>query len=434
MQFFLVPLGSHGDVHPFVAMGRELRGRGHGVTVFTFHHFQAMVERAGLPFVALGKAGEFEEAIDNPDLWHPRRALGVILRGLILRGMRETYQTLQVHREKAAAAPVVVAPASAFGARILAERHRLPLATVNLQPLTLPSQHQMPVLPNLTWLPRRTRWLNRTILWAADRLVGDPILARETNAFRGELGLPPVRRLVTQWCLSPDLILGLWPDWFGPPLPDWPAQVRLTGFPLYDEAESHPLAAELEAFLAAGPPPLVFTLGSAQKHGDWFFQTSLKASEQLGQRALLLARFAEQIPAHLPPTVKHVTYAPFSRLLPRSGGLIHHGGIGTTAQALAAGLPQLVVPLAHDQFDNADRVHRLGVGHWLPPRSYTVRRASAMLARLLADETIRQTAATVRGRFAGTQPLTATCDALERLGEQALGQHAAAGGAEQERS
>ena len=115
---------------------------------------------------------------------------------------------------------------------------------------------------------------------------------------------------------------------------------------------------------AAGEPPIVFTPGSAMYHGQDFFRASVEACKQLNRRGILLTRHAEQIPADLPATIRHFSYAPFSLLLPRAAALVHHGGIGTSAQAMAAGCRQLITPFAHDQFDNADRLRRLGEGIW----------------------------------------------------------------------
>ncbi len=88
--------------------------------------------------------------------------------------------------------------------------------------------------------------------------------------------------------------------------------------------------------------------------------------------------------------VRAFNYVPFSKVLPRAAALVHHGGIGTTAQALAAGVPQLVVPFAHDQPDNAARVRRLGVGDFLLPRRYRVGVVLQSLRRLLASSTVRE--------------------------------------------
>ena len=89
-------------------------------------------------------------------------------------------------------------------------------------------------------------------------------IAPALNAYRAELGLAPVSRIFRSWIHSPQRVIGLFPEWFFPPQPDWPAQIRLTGFPLFDEAGLHPLDPGLDAFLAAGDPPIAFTPGSAK--------------------------------------------------------------------------------------------------------------------------------------------------------------------------
>jgi UDP:flavonoid glycosyltransferase YjiC (YdhE family) len=136
---------------------------------------------------------------------------------------------------------------------------------------------------------------------------------------------------------------------------------------------------ELERFLAAGEKPIAFTPGSAMQFGQSFFRESAKACELLNRRGILLSRHREHIPVDLPPTVRHFDYAPFSRILPRCAALVHHGGIGTTSQALAAGVPQLIMPMAHDQFDNAHRVARLGAGDVIKRRNYRAKAAAAKL-------------------------------------------------------
>ncbi len=163
----------------------------------------------------------------------------------------------------------------------------------------------------------------------------------------------------------------------------------MTGFPFHDlrgrPADAAGLPSELQRFLEGGPAPIVFTLGSS---AVWvakdFFEQGIAAAKTLGQRALVLVGDGRP-PGSLPEGVACFDYAPYGRLLPHARLVVHHGGIGTTAQALRAGRPMLVVPFAHDQFDNAARIARLGAGRTLPRTSYRVPRIIAELARLLDD-------------------------------------------------
>ena len=184
---------------------------------------------------------------------------------------------------------------------------------------------------------------------------------------------------------APDLAVGMWPGWFAPAQADWPGQSRLAGFPLYDEADVTPVPDRLTAFLDDGEPPVVFTPGSAMIHGRPFFDAAVGACRRAGLRGVLLTRHPEQVPPGLPESVIHVDYAPLSALLPQSAALVFHGGIGTASQALKAGVPTVVMPMAHDQFDNADRLRRLGTSRTLPRRHFKARPLVGVLRALLGD-------------------------------------------------
>jgi rhamnosyltransferase subunit B len=233
--------------------------------------------------------------------------------------------------------------------------------------------------------------------------------------------LPPMRR-TTRWWNSTEGVLGMFPEWYAPPQPDWPPNVRLTQFPLWDEPDSHPMEPELETFLAAGGRPVVFTPGTANVQAADFFATAVEVCRQVPCRGLLLTRFDEQVPARLPPSVRHQTYAPFGQLLPRAAAIVHHGGIGTLAQALRAGIPQLIVPLSHDQPDNARRLSRFGVGDCLPPAQFKVPAATAILRRLLDSDEVASACAKLAGRFEGVDPFAESCHAIEQLASAPLGQ------------
>jgi UDP:flavonoid glycosyltransferase YjiC (YdhE family) len=411
VKVLLCPIGSHGDVHPFVALGVELARRGHEVNVIVNGHFRPLVERVGLGYVEMGTSEEYLTALADPDVWHPVRGFELLIHHLLLKTLRQQYALLA--ERYVPGETVAVHSPIGFGARIAREKLGVPLATVHVSPVGLRSAYQPPVLP----LPILPRWAPRfycsLVFWLIDRLRIDPLMAGPVNGFRAELGLPPVRRFMHLWWSSPDLVLGLFPDWFGPPQPDWPPATRLTGFPLYDERGHAELPSGLSEFLAAGEPPLVFTPGSANRHGRAFFTAALEASERLCRRALLLTGFPDQLPP-LPDWARSFRYVPFSEVFQRAAAVVHHGGIGTTAQALAAGVPQLVMPFSYDQPDNAARVARLGVGDVLPAKRFTARRAEAKLAGLLRPE-VKARCVEVAGRCNGPDVIGRACDLIEGL-------------------
>ena len=295
--------------------------------------------------------------------------------------------------------PLLVAHPLAFGARIVHEAVGLPLVTLHLQPTGFVSEHETAV-PHV-WLRSIDRWpplVKRLLVAAGDRL-SDHALAPPVNDLRAEFGLPPVRNIVREWWHSPRRVIGLFPDWYAAVQPDWPSQTRLTGFPLYDAGDATPLPRELETWLDAGAPPAVFVAGTANRQAARFFQAGADACRRLGRRGLLLSRFTGQIPDPLPPGVRHAEYAPFGSLLPRAAAIVHHGGIGTAAQALRAGCPQLVMPMAFDQPDNAVRLERLGVGRYLRPSRFTGLAAARELDALLGSDDTARACRAVAGRF-----------------------------------
>jgi rhamnosyltransferase subunit B len=199
-----------------------------------------------------------------------------------------------------------------------------------------------------------------------------------------------------RWMHSPQGVLGLFPDWFAPPQTDWPPKVTLTGFPLFDEADFRSVDEELEDFLAKGPPPVVFTPGSTLVDGLSYYASATAALNALHCRGVFLAgQGTQQLPRT--PNILVRSYVPLSKLLPRARAIVHHGGIGTASQALAAGIPQLITPFAHDQFDNAARVERLGCG--TQTRSHPSGPAmQEALKRLLVDERIQSSCSAFRPR------------------------------------
>lgn len=413
VDVIVIGLGSAGDVHPHIGLALALQRRGHRVLLVAPSVFRPLAERTGLEFAGLLSDEEWHAALHDPNLWHPFRSFPVVARRLILPAIRPVYDIIRTRREPGRT--VVAASGLAFGARIAQEKLGIPLATVHLQPIMLRSVVRPVCFGFPDIIAHLPPLLRRRYLRAADRWIIDPLLAGETNAFRAELGLPPVRCLMDRWFHSPQLTIGLFPDWFAPPPPDWPPNVVLTGFPLWDGSDVRDASSELLEFLAAGEPPVVFTAGSAMTQAARFFRVSAEACCASGRRGLFLTQFPEQLPVPLPAGVRHFDYVPFSAVLPRAAALVHHGGIGTMAQAIAAGIPQLVVPASHDQPDNAVRVRRLALGDYLLPRAYTVRNVIDRLNRLMAPAVKRVCQDRAAG-MAGAQPLEAACRLIERLG------------------
>jgi len=412
MRLLMTALGSYGDVYPIVGLGATMLARGHQVSILTNPHFQSVVESAGLELLPIGTTQQYDELAHNKDLWHPFRGPVMILRTCIEQTLRPIYDYLE--SEYRPGETILVAHGLDMASRVFQEKHDAPLASVHLAPLGLRSFYDSPQMFGMMmqdWLPR---WFRKAQYWGADKFL-DHLIGPELNELRKEQGLPPVCGIFREWYFSPQLVLGLFPEWFAAAQPDWPVNTRLTGFPLWDQAATMPMPADAAEFLATGEPPIVFAPGSAMTSGEKFFEAAVEASKRLKRRAMLLTKYPNQLPNQLPSGVQHFSFVPFSQLLPQAAALVHHGGIGTSAQALAAGVPQVVMPMAYDQLDNATRLKRLGIADFIRRPKFRGPRLAQTLERLLTSEPTHAACRRWSTKLAENNALTQACEQIEGL-------------------
>lgn len=415
LKILLPTLGSSGDVHPVVALALALRARGHDVTILTNEFFGDQIRAVGIPFLPVGTLAEGERILADPRLWDTNKAFQCIAQLVLVPNMRRLYRLIEEHADSRT---VVTASGICLGARVAHEKLRVPLATVHLQPSMLRSAYDTPMLGRMSLGPATPRWLKRGMYWIADRMIIDPELEAPLNEFRGELGFPAVRHPFREYIHSPQLVLGLFADWFAPVQPDWPKNTHLPGFVLYDGAAQNPMPREAEEFLASGSPPVLFTPGSGAATLHQFFEESAEACRKAQLRGMLVTNFPEQLPAKLPENVRAFSYLPFSQVLPRCSLMVYPGGIGTMAQTIRAGIPHLVVPHAHDQPDNAARIKRLGLGDFMYPEKYRAAEVADALRRLSADATLTQRCREFASRIDSQAALERACTLIESLGPE----------------
>ena len=388
-HYLLCPFGSGGDVFPFVGIGKGLRARGHRVTVISLETFEKAIREAGLEFASVGTKDDFERIANDPRLWHPIHGPRAVFR-MGAEAVRVFYDKLRSLISDPQHC-TILAPATVFGARLAREKLGVRLLTVHLQPAVLLSLHDTPVFfAGAPWLSRLPIGVKRFLFSLPNPInqMVSPVLRRECLAE----GVTAPRHAYPDWWESPDGTIVLFPGWFASPQPDWPTPCHQHTFPREDLAEGAALGPTLEAFLAAGEKPIVFTPGTGHRQVRKFFEEALDAVRRLGRRAIFATRQVHDLPP-LPPSVNAVEYVPFSLLLPHCAALVYHGGIGTCSQALAAGIPHLVMAMAHDQPDNANRLQRLGVGMGITPRQFKGPRVAECLRQLLeSDEVARQCA------------------------------------------
>lgn len=426
-RIVLNTFGSFGDLHPYLAIAIELRKRGHEAVIATSAVYRQQAQAEGVTFTAVRP--DVGELLDKPEfvekLWHPERGTEYLIRDYLMPRVNEAYSDLLPACKRA---DLLVTHVAAYAGPAVAEVLKLPWISVVLQPSMFLSTYDPPVIP--------PAWLRH--LYALGRPARAALLglgkarvrhwSRPLIEMRRKLGLPVTANPVFEGALSPYRTLALFSRQFATEQPDWPKNVQIAGFVFYDRygegfAPYTPHADEqakdrISEFLESGPPPVVFTLGSSavMQPGN-FYRESLAAAMRLGIRAILLAGANEraQLPRTIPDSILVAGYAPYSEVLPRVALTVHQGGIGTTAQALRAGRPMLVVPWAHDQPDNAERLRRMGVAQWMDRRRYTADRAAQVLKKLLDGRGYLERAADIGAKIRQENGLQAACDAIESV-------------------
>ena len=401
-KIVLTTIGTLGDLHPFIAIAQALRRHGFAPVLAVAEDQLAKCRAAGIEAVAV-----------LPGFDSVQRRLGLAEDEAVKRIMGDQIEMLDqvllpalpgcVHKLEAATAgaEAIIASTFVFAAPIVAEKHDIPLISVVLQPMAMLSAYDPPCTPDF-WMMKHApntvlgRLWNRAV-YGTMRLAVQLKCGPPVDRVRTAHHLPrrSARRLLETSERSA-LILATYSRHFSPLPPDAPANVRLVGFPIFDSQSGaeETLDPALAAFLADGPAPIIFTLGSFAVHcpGN-FYAEAAAAARALGRRAVLLTG-GRSAPAR-DGDIFRCAYAPHSLLFPAAAAVIHHGGAGTTGQALRAGKPQLVVPHMGDQYDHGQRIERLGVGLSMKAHRFTATRAARMIARLLDERDYAETAARI---------------------------------------
>jgi rhamnosyltransferase subunit B len=384
-RVLLATFGSLGDLHPYIAVGRALQARGHIARLATCSDYRAQVESEGLEFApvapSLAALGTLEELARRVS--HPLRGTQVLVQELLMPHLRESHRQLLA---AAADADLLISHPLTFMVQVVATQLAKPWLSTVLAPASFLSREDPPVIAPLNSLQLARRmgpWIYNPLMAAIHGTVRR--WEQPLHDYRRELGLPASAQvMVFEGQFSPQGTLALFDAVLMRPQPDWPAHTRICGTPVYDGTVSDPQVLQrLQAFLAAGEPPIVFALGSS---AVWlagkFWSAAIAAARQLGRRALLITGSTQL--SDLPPSVCAFNYLPYSLIFPHACAVVHQAGIGTLSQALRAGRPQLITPVFFDQPDNAARTVRLGVARSLPFRRVTAARLVRQLRPLLA--------------------------------------------------
>jgi UDP:flavonoid glycosyltransferase YjiC (YdhE family) len=386
LRVVLATVGSRGDVQPMLALAQDFVARGHVPLIAAPPNFETWVRSLDLDFAPLGLDMQVFLA-ENPDIMTGNPVT------MLKEMSREFNEQLPLHAQQLKPAcdkaDAIIYGGLAFAAPTVADHLRLPVLGVLYTSCLLPSSQHPP--PNIPWhgLPN---WMN-DLLWRANRLIGDSLLRGTLNTMRASFGLPPVEHVRRHLLEDHPLVIAADEVLF-PPDPLWRGRYPYANFIFFDDPA--PLDPELDAWLADGEPPVFVGFGSMSGKGtDRVERMIVEAVSATGHRCIVGAGWGGLGAGSLPSGWRVVRDAPHALLFPRTAVVIHHGGSGTTAQALRAGVPQVLLPLILDQFHHAHRLHLAGIApRPVPMEKITaIELAGAIQATLKLPAAPRQAAA-----------------------------------------
>jgi rhamnosyltransferase subunit B len=413
-RIVITTIGSLGDLHPQIALAIELRQRGHDIVFATMKEYGSIIEPLGFEFHPMRPDGT---PINNPEeiakMTDLKTGSEYVVCSWLLPNLRDTYTDLL---DSAKDADLIIAGDIVYAAPLVAEKLGIQWVSLALAPVAFFSAYDpsvIPLFPFLVKLRGLGTWFNQAIvrlLRSVTQSWTEPI-----HQLRTELGLSQGSNNPIVDKSSACLVLAMFSSILAKTQPDWAKNTVVTGFTFYDgNLDRRKLSPQLQQFLDAGESPIVFTLGSAAVMvPGTFYQESIRAATQLNRRAILLIG-SNPPPDNLPEDIMAIDYVPYSQIFPHACAIVHQGGIGTTAQALLAGRPTLIMPYTYDQPDNAARVERLGTSRTILRKQYSASRVAKELSELIGNPRYAAKAAEIGCIVQGEDGVGVACDAIEK--------------------
>lgn len=401
-------LGTGGDIDPMVALGIELTRRGYNVSFLTNDYFQARVSAAGLEFISVGTLEQYHLG-NSVTAWESRNHVDNF----------EHYHApafepaFNFVKSLVGKKVLVLALGEENGAAAAAEKFRLPYVKMLLSPNIVFSAYSPPA-PMKWAIPKSIpRFIVRFLL-RRNRKTRFKVFCRmeHTQAYlatRQRLDCP----LTFQTQSNAVLQLGFFPEWFGMPAKDWPTNLKLVGFPLQNRA-SNQSRNELDRFIEQQGAPLIFTSGTGVKDVVELFTEGRKICEQLQVPGVFVGGASGAEILQGSPLCLHLDYIDFEYALSKALAIVHHGGMGTTAQAIKAGIPQLIRPIKYDQPDNADRIYKLGLGTYVMPEKFKAEQVAPMLGNMLQKAKSSKALRFYAEDVNNSRAIVDACDLIER--------------------
>jgi UDP:flavonoid glycosyltransferase YjiC (YdhE family) len=416
MHICIIALGSQGDVQPYIALGKGLKTAGHTVRLLTHENFEGLVCSHGLEFwPARGNVQAFAQTEEMRELLDKGNFLAITARTA-----KEAQRAALEWAEDGLAAcqgmELIVAGIGGLNIGIsLAEKLGIPLMQAYVLPFT-PTKAFSGVLfprPVPRALNRFSHHLVRQIMWqgfrTADKQARQQVLGLPPTSFWGPYQAEPLQHTPILYGFSPSVI---------PKPADWDENTHVTGYWFLDSAPDWTPPSALVEFLQSSPPPLYIGFGSmSHRKPEETADLILQALAQTQQRGIISAGWGGLQMANLPDSVYVVDSIPHSWLFPQVTAVVHHGGAGTTAAGLRAGVPSIIIPFFGDQPFWGQRVAESGVGpEPIPRKQLTSDRLAQAIQRAVTDQTMRQNAASLGAKIQAEDGIAKAVAVFEESG------------------
>jgi len=409
LKIIIYAMGTGGDVDPMVGVGLELKRRGYAVTFLSNDYFKPRILAAGFEFISVGTLEQYHKG-NSATAWESRNHTDNV----------EHYHApafepaFEYVKSFSGTNTLVLALGQENGALVAAEKFNIRFVKIMLSPNMVFSAYSPPA-PMCWAIPKSiprfiVRFLLRRNRKARFKVLCKAPHTAEYRATRERLQCP----LKFQTESKAVLQIGFFPEWFGMRAKDWPVELKLVGFPLQNRASEN-IRRELDTFIEQQGAPLIFTTGTGVKDVAELFGEGRKICEQLQVPGLFVGGSLGAEALQGSALCTHIDYIDFEYALPKALAVIHHGGMGTTAQAIRAGIPQLIRPIKYDQPDNANRIYKLGLGTYVMPERFKAEQIAPMIGNMLqkakSSKALRHYSADVNKSSA----IIDACDLIEQV-------------------
>jgi len=395
MNILIIALGSRGDVQPYIALGKGLKKYGHSVRIISHQNFKELINSHGLEFCAVeGSVQDIAQSKEMQKLLEKGNFLSV----MSLMKKEATLGAINLAQAGILACKdinlIVAGIGGMFAGISLAEKFEIPFLQAYYIPFTPTKSFPSFLFPKLPFhsvgfLNRFTYSIARQIIWqgykSSDNLARKQVLGLPPSSFFGPFKSDRFNENPVLYGFSPSVI----------PKPyDWDNNIYITGYWLLEQEDDWIPPTELVEFIKSGTKPIYIGFGSmSSRKPEETVDIILSAIVKTKQRAIMLAGWGGLKKANLPDNVFMIDSIPISWLFPRVSAAIHHGGAGTTAEALKAGIPSVVIPFFGDQFFWGRLVFELGVGtEPILRKKLTAERLSKAIQKAVTNEEMCQRA------------------------------------------